>query len=70
MVSFNDAQRLRLAAGGELEFPSARTVVKFINKNFIVTTIAEERIFSLELLLNNEQKLIIISSAPLAANRC
>ena len=32
---------LRLAAGGEIEFLSAGTVAKFINKSSLFTTIAQ-----------------------------
>jgi hypothetical protein len=63
------ANVLRLAAGGEIEFLSARTVAKFIIKSSLLI-LSLNRVFSARdyrsIML---QKLIVIPSAPLAANR-
>ncbi len=61
---------LRLAAGGEIEFPSARTVAKFIIKSslFILSLNRDSSAQNYRLIML--RMLIVISSPPLAANRC
>jgi hypothetical protein len=47
------AYGLRLATGGEIEFLLAGTLAKFINKKFIVYSIAQQSFFSPELLFKD-----------------
>jgi hypothetical protein len=55
---------LRVAAGGGIEFLSARTVAKFINKSSLLRTIAQQRIFSPALQHNSEQKVDEMHVSP------
>jgi hypothetical protein len=64
-VVLNDAQRLRIYAGMELEFPSAETVAKFILKSSLLL-LSLIKFFLTGLLLKLAPQLIISTSARLA----
>jgi len=68
-IVFYCSLRLRLAAGGEIAFLSARTVAKYIIKCSLFI-LSLNSVFSAGTAAKNEQKAHYFFSASLAANRC